>query len=28
LLNFMVNEWKRHQKWKDMLAEKIRSPKA
>jgi predicted PurR-regulated permease PerM len=27
LINFMVNEWKRHQKWKDLLADKIRSSK-
>lgn len=27
LLNFMINEWKRHQKWKDLRVEKCRPPK-
>ena len=27
LLKFLMNEWKRHQDWKELLAEKIRSAK-
>jgi predicted PurR-regulated permease PerM len=27
LIKFLVDEWKRHQNWKEMLAEKVRNPK-
>jgi predicted PurR-regulated permease PerM len=27
LLKFLANEWKRHQDWKELLAEKIRNAK-
>jgi hypothetical protein len=27
LLKFLMNEWKRHQDWKELLAEKIRNAK-